>query len=135
MTGDVVWMTPAALEHLRQEITELETPGRELDDQERAHLIELKQLAGRAQAETKPDDGLVEPGMRVSVRFDGDEADTAFIFGSRALLELDSSLSEDIYSPESPLGSAINGLKVGATATVTTPKGPRKLTITKATPF
>lgn len=135
VTGDVVWMTPAALERLHQDIADLEAHGRELDDQERATLVELKQLASRAQAEAKPDDGLVEPGMRVSVRFDGDSADTEFIFGSRALLGLDASLSEDIYSPESPLGSAINGLYVGDSATVTTPKGPRKLTITKATPF
>ncbi len=135
MTSDVVWMTPAALERLHQEIAEYEAPGRELDDQERAQLVELKQLASKAQAEAKPDDGLVEPGMRVSVRFEDDDADTSFIFGSRTLLGLDDSLDEDIYSPESPLGSAINGLYVGDTATVTTPKGPRKLTITKATPY
>lgn len=135
MTDDVVWMTPAALERLHRDIADLEAQGSELSDQERAKLVELKQLASRAQAEAKPDDGLVEPGMRVNVRFEGDSADTEFIFGSRALLGLDESLSEDIYSPESPLGSAINGLYVGDAATVTTPKGPRKLTITKATPF
>jgi transcription elongation factor GreA len=135
VTGDVVWMTPAALETLQQEIAELEAPARELDDQERATLVELKQLAQNAKAESKPDDGLVEPGMRVTVRFDKDGTEAEFIFGSRALLELDPSLQGDIYSPESPVGSAINGLHVGDTATINSPKGPRKLTIIKATPF
>lgn len=134
MTGEVVWMTPAALEHLRSEIAELEAPPRELDDQELAKLVELKELVGRAQAETKPDDGLVEPGMRVTVRFDAEGTEAEFIFGSRAALELDGSIKEEVYSPESPVGSAINGLKVGETATINTPKGPRKLTIIKATP-
>lgn len=134
MTADVVWMTPAALDRLQQELASLTSPARELDDRERARVAELKDLVRRAQAERKPDDGLVEPGMRVTVRFDDDGSKANFVFGTRALLDLDTSLDTEVYSPESPLGAAINGVYVGDTATIQAPKGERTLTIIKATP-
>ena len=97
-------------------------------------LAELKELMRKAEAESKPDDGLVEPGMRITVRFDDDGSTASFVFGSRTMLGLDESLDVDVYSPQSPLGSAIDGLYVGDTASFESPKGPRKLTIVSATP-
>ena len=88
---DSVWLTPAALQRLRDELAEL-TNGREPDDSQQVRVAELKALIAHAEASSKPDDGLVEPGMRVTVRFEGDAADTQFLFGTRALRELDDSL-------------------------------------------
>jgi len=134
MSSDVVWMTPAALDKLNAELTALTTPARELTDPEKARVVELKALMSRAEVGSKPDDGLVEPGMRITVHSEGAAEPFEFVLGSRSLLDLDPTLDVEVYSPESPLGAAINGLHVGDTAVVSAPKGDKKLTIIKATP-
>jgi transcription elongation factor GreA len=133
-TPDVMWMTPTALEGLRAELAALTTPARELLAAERARVVELRDLVNRAEVQSKPDDGLVEPGMRIAVRSHEDDATFEFVLGSRALLSLDDSLDVAVYSPDSPLGAAINGLSVGDTAVVSAPKGQLTLTILGATP-
>ncbi|MCB2411627.1 GreA/GreB family elongation factor [Demequina sp. TTPB684] len=134
MTTDVIWMTPAALERLREELTALTTPPRELTERDRARVVELQGLISRTEVTEKPDDGLVEPGMRITARKEQDGSVIEFVLGSRALLDLDVSLDATVYSPESPLGAAINGLHVGDTAEVRAPKGPITITILSATP-
>lgn len=134
MTADVVWMTPAALARLQEELETLTAPGRELDDAQKARIVELRELLKKARAESKPDDGLVEPGMRITARFEDDGTTIDFVLGSRSVLGLDESMDVDVYSPESPLGAAINGLYVGDKATFETPKGERTLTILAAKP-
>ena len=134
MATDVMWMTPAALEKLQLELTTLTSTDRELTERERARVVELKSLISRAEVTSKPDDGLVEPGMRITARKDEDGSVLEFVLGSRALLDLDASLDVSVFSPESPIGAAINGLHVGDTAVVRAPKGPLTLTIMTATP-
>jgi len=134
MTTDVVWMTPAALESLHAELTALATQVRELTDVEQARVVELKALVSRVEVGSKPDDGLVEPGMRITVQTEGTDTIFEFVLGSRSLLDLDPTLDVDVYSPESPLGAAIRGLRVGDTAVVDAPKGTRRLLIVKAIP-
>jgi transcription elongation factor GreA len=134
VTTDVIWMTPAALEGLQLELKALTGAARELSAAERARVVELKGLVSRAEVQSKPDDGLVEPGMRITARNDGDGSMLEFVLGSRALLDLDASLDVAVYSPDSPLGAAINGLYVGDAAVVDAPKGPLTLTIVSATP-
>lgn len=128
-----VWLTPAALQALRNELADL-TSGRDLDDAQRARVAELSTLIANAEASSKPDDGLVEPGMLVTVRFEDDGSTSQFLFGTRALRDLDASLDVPVYSPDSPLGAAIDGLYVGDTAIVEAPKGVRALTIVAAVP-
>jgi transcription elongation factor GreA len=62
---------------------------------------------------------VVSPGMTVTIRFEGDEDEVTFLLASRE--EVGSPI--DVYSPKSPLGSAISGKKVGETATYTLPNG------------
>ncbi len=58
----------------------------------------------------------------MTIAFDGDESDTdTFVLGSRELLGLDESVN--VYSPQSPLGTAILGKKKGDTASYQTPNG------------
>ncbi len=133
MSSEPVWLTPAALQRLRDELANL-TDGRDINDDQRARVAELSTLIARAEASSKPDDGLVEPGMRVTVTFDDDGSTSEFIFGSRTLLGLDDSLDVAVYSPESPLGAAIAGKYVGDTVTVSAPAGERSLTIVQAVP-
>lgn len=64
-------------------------------------------------------DGIVEPGILVTATIQGDES--VFLLGSREIVGEDSDL--DVYSEKSPLGAAINGLKVGESTTYTAPNG------------
>ena len=64
-------------------------------------------------------DGVVGPGMTVTVRFVKDEDEVTFLLASRE----ESGSPIDVYSPRSPLGSAIMGKKVGEKATYSLPNG------------
>jgi transcription elongation factor GreA len=89
-----------------------------------ARIRQLEDILRRAKVgETPPDDGVVEPGMAVTVRFDGSDADESFLLGSRELLALDSSVDVDVYSPQSPLGAALLGKRPGERATYLAPNG------------
>ncbi|EPR75228.1 Transcription elongation factor GreA [Leifsonia rubra CMS 76R] len=69
--------------------------------------------------DVQDDDGVVEPGILVTAKIMGDES--VFLLGSREIVADDSDL--DVYSEKSPLGMAINGLKVGESTTYTAPNG------------
>lgn len=131
-TTETVWMTAAALAALESELRELE----QREDADPVRLIELRDLIRRAETSAKPDDGLVEPGMKVTVRF-GDDAETeSFLLGSRELVRQDADVDLDVYSPESPLGTAIAGHYVGDFVTYTAPSGAEiRVTIVAAVPF
>lgn len=129
---DSVWMTPAALAALEDELRALDAT--ELSEQDALRAVELRSLIRRAETGAKPDDGLVEPGMVITVRFaDGDE-DT-FLLGTRGVTEApDSDL--DVYSATSPLGVAIAGRYVGDTVSYTAPSGAEiTVEVVAAAPF
>ncbi len=134
MSHDAVWMTAAARQRLQDELTELVGKGREDDTSARTRITELRALIERAVVREMPDDGLVEPGMMITVNFEDDKSTLTFILGDRTMLNLDPSLDQPVYSPTSPMGSAITGLSVGDKAVVTAPMGERRLTITAARP-
>lgn len=132
MATDSLWMTQASLDRLKNELAELEHAGQDADQ---ARIGELRDLIRRAQVDTKPDDGLVEPGMRVEVRFERDGSTLDFVLGSREMTDLDPDLDIDVYSPTSPLGAAIAGSKVGDSVTYAAPTGEQSVTILSAHPF
>ena len=77
----------------------------------------------RAQVgETPADDGIVEPGMKVTYKFAGDADDDAetFLLGAR---EMADTTEHQVFSPQSPLGSAIIGKRTGETVPYTAPNG------------
>ncbi|SHI93716.1 Transcription elongation factor, GreA/GreB, C-term [Tessaracoccus bendigoensis DSM 12906] len=56
--------------------------------------------------------------------YDGDEDDTdTFLLGSREVLGTDDSVEYSVYSPQSPLGAAVLGAKVGQEVRYTAPNG------------
>ena len=95
-----------------------------------ARIRQLTQLLENAVVGAKPaDDGVVEPGMVVTVDMFGD--DLTFLLGSREIADGDL----EVYSEKSPLGAALNGKKVGDTATYEAPNGKTiEVTIKAATP-
>ncbi|MFC8827535.1 transcription elongation factor GreA [Streptomyces sp. NPDC057137] len=82
---------------------------------------QLTQLLQNAKVGEAPaDNGIVEPGMVVTIAFDGDEDDTlTFLMASREYASSDI----ETYSPQSPLGTGVNGKKVGENAEYEMPNG------------
>jgi transcription elongation factor GreA len=101
-----------------------------------ARIRQLEDMLRRAEVgETPKDDGIVEPGMKVTYKFVGDPNDTepsTFLLGNKALDDG----TIDVFSPESPLGSAILGAKVGDQVSYTAPTGKElKVEVVAATPY
>jgi transcription elongation factor GreA len=145
-TTHVTWLTQEAYDRLKAEYEHLSGPARaeiahkietareegdlrenggyhaakEEQGKMEARIRQLRQLLDHAKVgEAPPDDGVVEPGMVVTVRYEGDDETLTFLLGSRE----DGGKPIDVYSPSSPLGAALFGKKVGETASYTLPNG------------
>jgi transcription elongation factor GreA len=145
---DVIWLTQEARDNLASELEQLKGPGRaelarrigeardEGDLRENGGYHAAKEEQGMAEArirqledvlrqarvgETPPDDGVVEPGMCVTIRFEGDDETETFLLGSRELVSLDDSVGLAVYSPQSPLGMALLGKRAGDRVTYSAP--------------
>ncbi|AUH40950.1 transcription elongation factor GreA [Streptomyces sp. CMB-StM0423] len=159
-SDNVTWLTQAAydqlkaeLEHLsgsaRSEIAKKIEAAREEGDlrenggyhaakeeqgKQELRVRQLQQLLENAKVgEAPPDDGVVEPGMVVTIAFDGDESDTlTFLMASREYASGD----VETYSPQSPLGRGVNGKKIGEEASYELPNGKKAMvTILNAKPY
>ena len=85
-----------------------------------ARIITLQHILENARVGGPPrTDGVVGPGMTVTVRFVKDDEEVTFLLASRE----ESGSPIDVYSPKSPLGAAIMGKKVGEKATYSMPNG------------
>jgi transcription elongation factor GreA len=140
------WLTQEAYDRLKAELEHLAGPGRieiakkieaareegdlrenggyhAAKDQQGMQEARIRQLTHILQTarvgEPPRTEGVVGPGMTVTVRFERDDDEVTFLLASRE--EVGAPI--DVYSPKSPLGSAINGKKVGDTATYTLPNG------------
>ncbi|MEJ7691291.1 MAG: transcription elongation factor GreA [Nocardioidaceae bacterium] len=97
---------------------------REEQSKAEARIAQLEDMLRRAQVgETPANDGVVEAGMKVTVKFADDSETETFLLGAREMLGLDDSVDVGVYSPQSPMGSAILGKKPGDKATFTAPNG------------
>ncbi|HRW18137.1 MAG TPA: GreA/GreB family elongation factor, partial [Dermatophilaceae bacterium] len=98
-----------------------------------ARIRQITQLLETAVVgETPPaDDGIVEPGMVVTVEmFDEEET---FLLGHR---EIQDHTDLHVFSEVSPLGAAVNGKKAGDTVTYEAPNGKTvTVKILKASPY
>lgn len=146
----VVWLTQEAYDRLTAELEELKGPvrteisrriadareegdlrenggyhaAREEQSKAEARIVQLEDMLSRAQVGETPDDsGVIDAGMEVTIRFAGDSDTETFLLGAREVLALDSSVSLSVYSPQSPLGAAILGKRVGDDAEFTAPNG------------
>ncbi|WP_066948214.1 transcription elongation factor GreA [Streptomyces lushanensis] len=144
---NVTWLTQEAYNQLKAELEYLSGPARteiamkiaaareegdlrenggyhaakEEQGKQELRVRQLTQLLQNAKVGEAPaDDGVVEPGMVVTIAFDGDPDDTLdFLLASREYASSDI----ETYSPQSPLGSGVNGKKVGDTAEYELPNG------------
>ncbi|QWC84251.1 transcription elongation factor GreA [Nocardioidaceae bacterium] len=99
-----------------------------------ARIVQVEDMLRRAQVgETPDDDGTVRAGMKVTIRFAGDDDTETFLFGAH---EMAGESDIDVYSPQSAMGVAIDGATKGDTVTYTAPNGKElAVEIVDATPY
>lgn len=154
-----IWLTQEAYDKLQAELDDLKGPkraeiverisaardegdlkensgyhaARDEQGKQEARIRQLEDMLRRAEVgETPADDGVVEPGMKVTVRFTDFDDEETFLFGAREIEEE----GVTVYSPQSALGTAINGRKIGDKVSYEAPNG-KSITvmITAASPF
>lgn len=144
-------LTQDAYDKLREELTELEGPARENIIAEiaraRAHgdlsenaeyhsakeqqglqesrVRQLRSMLENAEVIEATDDGVVKPGMVVTIRHEGDDEPETYLLGLREQKGGD----HDILTPESPIGKALIGHSAGETITASLPAGDKKIEI------
>jgi len=148
-----IWLTQDAFDKLTAELADLKGPRRQeiierisaardegdlkenggyhaaKDEQGKveARIRQLEEMLRRAEVgETPKNDGVVEPGMVVTYRFAGDDETEQFLLGAREIKREDDPL--EVYSPQSAMGSAINGKSKGDKVSYTAPNG-KKLSV------
>lgn len=129
MSERTVWMPAATLDSLTIELTALEKRRDSLTLAESERLAECRSLVRAADTQTKPNDGVVEPGMVVTVRFGATEGVQTFLFADRSVLD-----ESRVLSPRSPLGQALSGRRVGETVAYSAPGGSLIVEIVSAEP-
>ena len=155
---DTIWLTKDAFDKLSAELENLKGPVRQeiidrisnardegdlkenggyhaaKDEQGKVELRirQLEDMLRNAEVgETPVDDGTVAPGMKVTYRFVGDTDTDTFLLGAREI-EDD---SIEVFSPQSPLGSAMLGAKVGDTVTYTVNNRSFEVEVVAAVPY
>jgi len=152
------WLTQEAANRLAAELAELEGPKRaeivkrieaaraegdlkenggyhaakEEQGKMEGRIRQLRHMLEHAIIGTPPssESGIVGVGMKIKVDIGGDEM--RFLLGSREIAATDL----DVYSENSPLGSAILGAKVGETVSYKAPNGREiSVAILEAEPF
>jgi transcription elongation factor GreA len=143
-----VWMTPQAHTRLQNELAALRSrPSIEVPDdfmdyddnlvagyrarQARIHQIQ-DLLTNAIVGEDRPDDGIAEPGMVLTVRYEDTGEIETFLLAVRGVEDADI----DVYSMQSPLGRAIAGARPGEKRTYSIPSGANlPVTLLKAVPY
>ena len=103
-------------EVIRIAIAETEAACEKERDALRARLEEL--LASAVVGEEKESDGSVQPGNVITLTMNGKEQ--TFLLGSP---EISEGTELDVFSPDSPIGQAITGLKIGEETSYAAPNG------------
>jgi len=155
---NTVWLTQEAYDKLRAELENLKGPvraeivnkissareegdlsenggyhaAREDQGKNEGRIRQLEDMLDRAEVgETPADDGIVEPGMKVTVKFlDNGDVET-FLLGAREMADDDLV----VYSPQSPLGAALLGHTKGDTVSYEVNKKKTTVEIQGAKPF
>jgi transcription elongation factor GreA len=97
-------------------------------------IRQLEELLSSATTKPASDDQQVAAGKVVTYRYDGDDDEERFLLGAREIAEDHKDI--EVYSPESPLGSALLGHEVGETVDFEQPNGrTAKVEIISAVPF
>jgi transcription elongation factor GreA len=162
-SDSTIWLTQDAFDKLQAELDNLRGPvraeivarisaareegdlrenggyhaAREEQGKTESRIRQLEDMLHRAQVGDAPaDDGIVEPGMKVTYKFAGDADDEVetFLLGAREMEDTTDGLR--VYSPQSPLGTAIIGRVKGDTVSYEAPNGKKlQVKIVDAVPY
>ncbi|PZE25389.1 MULTISPECIES: transcription elongation factor GreA [unclassified Curtobacterium] len=147
----VTWLTQEAHDRLQAELEQLRGPARTeiaqrieaareegdlkenggyhaaKDEQGKieARIRQLTELLKHATVGEADFDGTVEPGTVVTATIAGD--DSTFLVGNREIVADGADLT--VYSPSSPVGASIMGLRAGDATSYTAPNG-REIAVT-----
>ena len=141
------WLTPHAYERLRTELatlTALDTPASDAADEADEHRAVAQRerearirhlqdvLSNAVVGQAPPDDGVAEPGMVLTIRYEDTGDVETFLLGARGVEDGD----VEVYSPGSPLGRALTGARPGEQCSFPVPSG-RELPVTllEAVPY
>ncbi len=146
LTAELAHLKGPVREEIVQRISEARDEGdlkenggyhsaREEQGKNEGRIRQLEDMLRRAEVgETPPNDGIVEPGMVVTYRFVGDDEDETetFLLGAREI----EPEGLTVYSPQSPMGLAINGHSKGDTVIYEAPNGKKlEVVIVDAVPY
>lgn len=141
-----VWISPQAYERLHRELGTLRFLfGAGIADEDadenaaavrRAWETRIQQihdlLINAVVGDDPPDDGIVEPGMVVSIRYAATGDTDTFLLGVHSAEYSDLT----VHSVQSPLGAAIAGARVGERRSYPVPNGePLAVTVVRAVPY
>ncbi|MFI6367939.1 GreA/GreB family elongation factor [Nocardia sp. NPDC050630] len=143
-----VWMTSRARDRLETELQELlaqrhiEVPTEDGDDYARNQALQSARqerirrlhhlLSNALIGQNPPDDGIAEPGMVLTVGYDDTEQVETFLLAVREAEDNEM----EVYSTQSPLGSAITGARPGERRIYHTPSGAiMAVTLQQAVPY
>lgn len=145
-TAHRVWLTPDAHDRLRRELAQLRKSSIDPADEASADSTAVavrRAQQGRIQqihdmlmnaviGAEPPNDGIAEPGMVVTVRYE-DTADTeTFLLGARSA----DYGGIEVYSVDCPLGTAICGAATGERRTYELPDGTTQaVVVERAVPY
>lgn len=145
-TAQRVWISPQAYERLTRELAtlrQLSSAATHDSGEDENSAAVRRAWQGRIQqihdlliravvGEDPPDDGVAEPGMVVTIRYDDTNDTETFLLGVRGAEYGDM----EVYSVESPLGAAILGARPGQRRTYRLPSGTQlSVTLLKAVPY
>ncbi|OBK16901.1 GreA/GreB family elongation factor [Mycobacterium asiaticum] len=137
-----VWISQQAHERLQNELATLRglclASG---NDEDRADEVQRWQariqeihdlLVDVSVGQDPPDDGIAEPGMVLTIRYDDTGDVETFLLGLRSA----EPPNIEVYSVQSPLGAALEGARPGEQRTYVAPNG-KQLTVTllKSVPY
>ncbi len=140
------WISPQAYKRLQRELVTLRelpdtsTVGSAADENslavERARQVRIRRihdlLIDAVVGDDPPDDGIAEPGMVLTIRYDDTGEVETFVLSVRGTEYGDM----EVYSIRSPLGAAIAGARPGEQRTYTPPSGVvLTVTLLEAVPY
>ena len=101
---------------------------REEQGQNEAKIRELRYKLENARIVEATDDGVVRPGMVVTIRHQKEDEEETYLIGQRGESE-----EYDVLTPESPIGKALIGRSEGETVVAEVPAGELRIELVSVT--
>jgi transcription elongation factor GreA len=98
---------------------------REQQGMQEARARQIRKMLEDAEIVEATDDGVVKPGMLVTIKMGGDDEAETYLLGLRE----EKGGEHDVLTPESPLGQSLVGRSAGETVTAQAPRGELEIEI------